>query len=96
MTFLTTRRAVLTLAAGLTLTTAFASPSFAATNLSFLVDNAPSTVAWAEQLKKDFEAANPDITIDIEQRPGGADGDNRVKTKLATGDMSDVFNYNSG
>ncbi|HEX4297400.1 MAG TPA: carbohydrate ABC transporter substrate-binding protein, partial [Devosia sp.] len=96
MKFLTTRRAVV-IGAALALTTALSSPSFAdATTLSFLIDNAPSTVAWANQLKTDFEAANPDIKLDIEQRPGGADGDNLIKTKLATGDMSDVFNYNSG
>ena len=29
-------------------------------------------------------------------RPGGADGDNVVKTRLATGEMSDVLFYNSG
>ena len=95
MAFMTTRR-VLLIGAALALTTALSSPSFAATTLSFLIDNAPNTVAWANQLKTDFEAANPDIKIDIEQRPGGADGDNLIKTKLATGDMSDVFNYNSG
>ena len=95
MAFLTTRR-TLVIGAALALTTALSSPSFADTTLSFLIDNAPNTVAWANQLKTDFEAANPDIKLDIEQRPGGADGDNLVKTKLATGDMSDVFNYNSG
>src|ERR1700759_5142076 len=96
MAFLTNRRALM-IGAALAMTTAFSSPSFAdATTLSFLIDNAPNTVAWANQLKTDFEAANPDIKIDIEQRPGGADGDNLIKTKLATGDMSDVFNYNSG
>jgi raffinose/stachyose/melibiose transport system substrate-binding protein len=97
MTSLMTRRPVLLTIAGLALSTALASPSFAdTTTLSFLIDNAPSTVAWANQLKTDFEAANPDIKIEIEQRPGGADGDNLIKTKLATGDMDDVFNYNSG
>ncbi|MGN6101761.1 MAG: ABC transporter substrate-binding protein [Devosia sp.] len=96
MVLLTTRRAWLAAAAGLMLSTMLAPPSFADMTLSFLIDNAPNTVAWAEQLKKDFEAQNPDIKIDIEQRPGGADGDNLVKTKLATGDMADVFNYNSG
>ena len=95
MAFLTTRRA-LAIGAALAVTTALSSPSFADTTLSFLIDNAPNTVAWANQLKTDFEAANPGIKIEIEQRPGGADGDNLVKTKLATGDMSDVFNYNSG
>src|SRR3569832_533558 len=97
MTFLFSWRALL-LVVGLALGTALTGPGFAADplTLSFLVDNAPNTVAWANQFKTDFEAANPDIKIDIEQRPGGADGDNLVKSKLATGDMSDVFNYNSG
>src|SRR4029079_10731098 len=96
MTFNLNRRSAL-FAAALTLSTALAAPSFAADplTLSFLVDNAPNTGDWANQLRADFEAANPDIKIDIEQRPGGADGDNLVKTKLATGDMSDVFNYHS-
>ena len=53
-------------------------------------------MATAEGLKKAFEAENPDITIEIETHPGGAEGDNLVKTRLATGDMPDVFRYNAG
>ncbi|MBK8027643.1 MAG: hypothetical protein IPK19_41255 [Chloroflexi bacterium] len=37
----------------------------------------------------------PNVTIEIESRPGG-EGDNIAKTRLATGDMTDVFFYNSG
>lgn len=97
MTFATTRRLVLATAASLALSAAFAAPGLAQqTTITFLVDNAPSTVAWAEQLKKDFEAQNPDIAIEIDTRPGGSDGDNIVKTRLATDDMDDVFLYNSG
>lgn len=36
------------------------------------------------------------ITVEIELRPGGTDGDNVVKTRLASGDMSDILMYNSG
>ena len=43
-----------------------------------------------------FEAENPDIKIEIETHPGGGEGDNLVKTRLATGDMPDVFRYNAG
>ena len=32
----------------------------------------------------------------LDTRAQGTDGDNIVKTKLATGDMADVFQYNSG
>ena len=36
------------------------------------------------------------MTIEVETHPGGAEGDNLVKTRLATGDMTDIFWYNSG
>ncbi len=32
----------------------------------------------------------------MESRPQGSEGDNIIKTRLATGDMTDVFQYNSG
>ncbi|MBL7259208.1 ABC transporter substrate-binding protein [Paractinoplanes lichenicola] len=64
--------------------------------LSFLTDNQPETVKIAEGLAKDFTAKNPDITINVETRPQGTEGDNIVKTRLSTGDMTDIFMYNSG
>lgn len=36
------------------------------------------------------------IATEFELRPGGAEGDNLVKTRLATGDMADLCAYNSG
>lgn len=36
------------------------------------------------------------IKVEIELRVGGADGDNIVKTRLASGDMADLCGYNSG
>ncbi len=36
------------------------------------------------------------ITVEVEQRAGGADGDNIVKTRLASGDMADLCIYNAG
>ncbi|WP_433717819.1 ABC transporter substrate-binding protein [Actinoplanes sp. CA-051413] len=64
--------------------------------LAFLVDNSEDSVRIGEQLAKDFTAANPDITVKVETRPQGTEGDNLVKTRLSTGDMTDVFQYNSG
>ena len=32
----------------------------------------------------------------MDNQPGGTEGDNLMKTKLATGEMADVFHYNSG
>ena len=36
------------------------------------------------------------MTFEDETHPGGEEGDNIVKTKLATGEMNDIFYYNSG
>ena len=50
----------------------------------------------AKALVSAFKAKNPNITIKIETGPQGSEGDNLVKTRLATGDMTDMFVYNSG
>jgi raffinose/stachyose/melibiose transport system substrate-binding protein len=64
--------------------------------LTLLVGNDAAAVALAEGLTAAFTELHPDVTFDIEERPGGAEGDNLVKTRLATGEMSDVFIYNAG
>ena len=66
------------------------------TTLNFLVDNSEGSTKPAQGLAEAFHAKNPDITVQVQQRPGGADGDNIVKTRLSTGEMTDVFLYNSG
>jgi len=55
-----------------------------------------SILSVAEASVAAFESANPNIEVTLETRPGGVDGDNVIKTKLATGEMNDVFFYNSG
>jgi raffinose/stachyose/melibiose transport system substrate-binding protein len=66
------------------------------TTLSFLVDNADASVKPAQALAAAFHAKNPDITVQVQTRPGGSEGDNIVKTRLSTGEMTNVFLYNSG
>jgi raffinose/stachyose/melibiose transport system substrate-binding protein len=66
------------------------------TTLNFLVDNSEGSVKTGQGLAEAFHAKNPDITVQVQQRPGGAEGDNIVKTRLSTGEMTDVFLYNSG
>ena len=66
------------------------------TTLSFLVDNGEGSVKTGEGLAEAFHAKNPDITVQVQTRPGGSEGDNIVKTRLSTGEMTDVFLYNSG
>lgn len=64
--------------------------------LSFLVDNTDLSITLAEGLATSFSEENPEVTIAVESRPGGSEGDNLIKTRLATGDMTDIFMYNSG
>lgn len=64
--------------------------------LDFLVPTGPDSLPVGEQLARDFSASHPDIKVDVEARPGGGEGDNVVKTRLATGEMADVFQYNTG
>ena len=65
-------------------------------SISYLVDNGPGTTAAAKKFVTAFEKANPDIEVKLETRVQGTDGDNLIKTRLSTGDMDDVFQYNSG
>ncbi|MCI2957099.1 ABC transporter substrate-binding protein [Agromyces atrinae] len=66
------------------------------TTITFLTQNNEANIAGAEALIEAFEKANPDITVQLESQPGGTEGDNLIKTKLSTGEMEDVFHYNSG
>ena len=59
--------------------------------------NVEANVATAQALIKAFEAKNSDIKINLDSSgPTGAEGDNLTKTRLATGEMADMFWYNSG
>jgi raffinose/stachyose/melibiose transport system substrate-binding protein len=64
--------------------------------LSFLTANSEQAVKPATALIKAFEAKNPNIKIKHETGPQGAELDNMVKTRLATGEMNDVFVYLAG
>ena len=43
-----------------------------------------------------YKALHPNVTFNIEIGVAGTEGDNLVKTRLATGEMTDIFYYNSG
>ena len=64
--------------------------------LTYLADDSEVTQSMVHALADAYMAKNPNVTIEIENRPQGSDGDNVVKTRLATGDMTDIFFYNSG
>lgn len=67
-----------------------------AVSLTYLVDDSQNSQDMAKALVAAYTALHPNVTITIESRPGGTEGDNIVKTRLATGDMTDIFFYNSG
>ncbi len=96
MTLNFTRRIFMAAATTATMALALASPSFAETVLTISSDSNEETTKALDALTKAFAAANPDVKFELETRPGGAEGDNLVKTRLATGEMSDIFQYNSG
>jgi raffinose/stachyose/melibiose transport system substrate-binding protein len=64
--------------------------------LTFLVDNSEGNSAVANALADAFEASREGVTVEVETRPQGGEGDNVVKTRLSTGEMTDVFMYNAG
>lgn len=64
--------------------------------IDFLIDSGADGVATAEALIEAFEAENPDISVTLQTRPNGGEGDNIVKTRLSTDEMADVFVYNTG
>ena len=63
-------------------------------SLSFFVPD--SRAALGQGLADAYMALHPNVKIDVEIGPGGSDLDNLVKTRLATGEMNDVFIYNAG
>jgi raffinose/stachyose/melibiose transport system substrate-binding protein len=64
--------------------------------LTYYVDDNNVTQQRLQGLTDAYTALHPNVTFEIETHPGGTDGDNLVKTRLATGEMSDIFYYNSG
>lgn len=62
--------------------------------LTFLID--PDTASAGYQAVFDLCEEKTGIHIETEIRASGGDGDNQVKTRLASGEMTDLCGYNSG
>lgn len=62
--------------------------------LTMLIDNGTEPDGYEAVLALAEEKLG--IHVDVEIRPGGDEGDNIVKTRLASGDMADLCIYNSG
>lgn len=67
-----------------------------ATTLSVYIDSTPSSVDLWNGLIAAYAEVEPDVTVEVETHPAGSEGDNLIKTRLATGEMNDLFWYNSG
>ena len=50
----------------------------------------------AKALTDAYTAKHPNVTFDLTTRPDGQDGETILKTQLASGDIGDLFWYNSG
>jgi raffinose/stachyose/melibiose transport system substrate-binding protein len=64
--------------------------------LTYLADDSEVTQSIVHALADAYMKQNPNVNIEIENRPQGGEGDNVVKTRLATGEMTDIFFYNAG
>ncbi len=64
--------------------------------LIYLVSDTETDQLVAHALVDAYTKSHPNVIIEIENKPGGSEGDNVVKTRLATGEMSDLFSYNAG
>ncbi len=73
-----------------------ASAAWADVTLGIMIDTNPESIASFDAVSKAYSEKHPEVTFDVEQRAGGSEGDNIVKTRLATGEMPDIFQYNSG
>lgn len=66
------------------------------TKITWLTQAGPASQTKAKAIVNAFEYKYPNIQVEIKGTPSGSDRDNMIKTKLATGTMEDVFDYNSG
>jgi len=64
--------------------------------LTVLVNNLQTNLNMIDAIVPEFEKRYEHIKIEVDTYPAGGEGDNLIKTRLATGDMADVFIYNSG
>jgi len=64
--------------------------------ITFSTNNDETSVSNAEKWIAAFEEKYPTITVNLDSHPAGTEGDNLTKTKLSTGEMQEVFLYNTG
>lgn len=81
---------------GLSISTVAPAQAAPTVTITWLTPNSANYVVPTEAIAKAFMAKNKDIKVVVKQRLAGSDGDNIIKTKLATKTMENVFTYNAG
>lgn len=64
--------------------------------LSFINGDVEATILTTEALAAAYTEMHPNVTFEFETLPGGTEGDNILKTRLATGEGGDIIWYNTG
>ena len=65
--------------------------------LTLLTGTVEANVQAAQGVADAFNASQDDVVVTLDSSvPSGSEGDNLLKTQLATGEMTDMFWYNSG
>ncbi len=71
-------------------------PTPAPVTLSLLTSANQNDQLMINALIDAYTALHPNVTFNVEIGMAGTEGDNLIKTRLATGVMNDIFYYNSG
>lgn len=73
-----------------------ASASAAPVTLSILTSPNPNDAVMTDALMAAYKAAHPNVTFEVETMAATSDTDNLIRTRLASGEMNDIFYYNAG
>ncbi len=64
--------------------------------LTILTSPNPNDSVMTDALMNAYKALYPNVTFEVETLAASSDTDNLVRTRLASGEMNDIFYYNSG
>ncbi|MBX7233822.1 MAG: extracellular solute-binding protein [Caldilineales bacterium] len=70
--------------------------SAAPVTLSILTSPNPNDSVLTDALMAAYTAEHPNVTFEVETLAATSDTDNLIRTRLASGEMNDIFYYNSG
>ena len=71
-------------------------PAAGSVTLSILTSPNPNDSVLTNALMEAYKAQHPNVNFEVETLAASSDTDNLVRTRLASGEMNDIFYYNSG